>query len=46
MRAAVGSERGYILRHLFVKVDLVLETHPGEEGDAEGEIEEAFVGDG
>jgi hypothetical protein len=25
---------------------VVLEAHPGEEEDAEGEVEEAFVGDG
>lgn len=29
-----------------VVVDVVFETHPGDEGGAEGEVEEAFVGDG
>lgn len=28
-----------------MKVDFVLETHPGEESDAEGEVEESLVGD-
>lgn len=27
-------------------VDVVLEADPGDEGGAEGEVEEAFVGDG
>jgi len=29
-----------------VSVDAVFETHPGDEGRAEGEVKEAFVGDG
>ncbi len=29
-----------------VVVDVVFEAHPGDEGGAEGEVEEAFVGDG
>lgn len=29
-----------------VEVHLVLETHPAEEAKAEGEVEDAFVGDG
>ena len=33
-------------RRRGVVVDVVFETHPGDEGGAEGEVEESFVGNG